>query len=112
MDMTVQPLANGVHQVGLVGAFDIDGAADVDLRFAALSGAETKILVDLGQVDSIASMGIRTLLVNAKVVNRRGGRLVIAGAQPRVEEVLRTSGIHELIPMFPDTDSALEAFSD
>jgi anti-anti-sigma factor len=110
MEMTVQHLDNGVHQVGLVGALDIDGAADIDLRFAALAGVEKWILVDLSQVVSLASIGIRTLLVNAKVVQRRGGKLVLAAPQPVVAQVLRTAGIPELIPLYPDVEGAKRAF--
>jgi anti-sigma B factor antagonist len=89
---------------------DIEGAADVDLRFAALAGTATNILVDLSQITSLASIGIRTLLVNAKVVHRRGGKLVLAAPQPMVEKVLRTAGIPELVPMHPDIKSAMRQF--
>jgi hypothetical protein len=51
MEMTVQPLEKGIQKVILVGKLDIDGAADIDLRFATLAGKETKILGDLSQVE-------------------------------------------------------------
>jgi anti-anti-sigma factor len=76
----------------------------------ALAGAKKLILVDLSEVVSLASVGIRTLLVNAKVVQRRGGKLVLAAPQPIVEQVLRSAGIPELIPTYPDLDSAIGAF--
>lgn len=110
MDMSVDILDNGVHHIGLEGAFDINGAADVDLRFAALAGSRDKILVDLSKVASLASIGIRTLLVNAKVVNRRGGKFVIAAAQPMVSKSLETAGLTDLIATYPDVDSAMQAF--
>ena len=110
MEMTVQPVGDGIQKVSLNGVFDIEGAADVDLHFAALAGAEKKILVDLSAVTALASIGIRTLLVNAKVVKRRGGTFVLAGAQPMVDRVLQTAGIGELIPLYPDADSAMAAF--
>jgi anti-anti-sigma factor len=110
MEMKVDVLDNGVHQIGLEGAFDINGAADVDLRFATLAGSRTKILVDMSKVASLASIGIRTLLVNAKVVKRRGGTFVIAAAQPMVSRALETAGISDLIPTYPDVASAMQAF--
>jgi anti-anti-sigma factor len=111
MEMRIEELGNGVNQVGLVGAFDINGAADVDLRFAALAGSRDKILVDLTEVASLASIGIRTLLVNAKVVTRRGGKFVLAGPRPMVKEALQTAGITVIIPTYSDVDTAMQAFS-
>jgi anti-anti-sigma factor len=111
MEMNVEVLGNGVQHIGLVGAFDINGAADVDLRFAALAGSRDKILVDLSEVGSLASIGIRTLLVNAKVVSRRGGKFVLAGPKPMVAKTLQTAGITDLIPTYPDVAAALQAFT-
>lgn len=110
MDMSVTVVADGVQHIGLVGAFDVNGAADVDLRFAALAGSKDKILVDLTQVASLASVGMRTLLVNAKVVSRRGGKFVLAGPKPVVEKALQTAGITDLIPTYPDVTTAMRAF--
>lgn len=110
MEIRIEELGNGVNHVGLVGAFDINGAADVDLRFAALAGSRDKILVDLTEVASLASIGIRTLLVNAKVVSRRGGKFVLAGPRPMVKEALQTAGITVLIPTYPDVVTAMQAF--
>ena len=111
MEMRIEELGNGVNHVGLVGAFDINGAADVDLRFAALAGSRDKILVDLTEVASLASIGIRTLLVNAKVVSRRGGKFVLAGPRPMVKEALQTAGITVIIPTYPDVVTAMQAFN-
>jgi len=110
MEMKVDILDNGVHHIELDGAFDIKGAADVDLRFATLAGSTTQILVDMSKVASLASIGIRTLLINARVVKRRGGTFVLAAAQPMVSRALETAGITDLIPTYPDVASAIQAF--
>jgi len=111
MEMHVAPLSGGIQHVTLDGAFDIRGAADVDLRMATLAGAHDRILVDLSRVTFLASIGIRTLLVNARAVARRGGRFVLAAPQPMVNESLATAGIVDLIATLPTIDSAIEALS-
>jgi anti-sigma B factor antagonist len=109
MEMTVEQLADGVKKVLLVGELDIDGARKIDLAFSALAGSTNKLLIDLSRVNFLASIGIRTLVLNAQVVNRRGGMMVAFNPQPMVEKVLLTSGINQVIPIFNDANSAFDA---
>jgi anti-anti-sigma factor len=109
MEMTVEQLADGIKKVHLVGELDIVGTGKVDLAFSALAGSADKVLIDLSGLDFLASIGIRTLVLGAQVVNRRGGKMVAFNAQPMVEKVLRTSGTVQLIPIFNDAASALAA---
>jgi len=109
MEMTVEQLADGIKKVHLVGDLDIVGAGKIDLAFSALAGSTDKMLIDLSRLDFLASMGIRTLVLSAQVVNRRGGKMVAFSAQPMVEKVLRTSGTIQFIPLFDDAASALAA---
>ena len=109
MEMTVEQLADGIKKVHLVGEMDIVGAGKIDLPFSALAGSTNKILIDLSGLEFLASIGIRTLVLSAQTVKRRGGKMVAFNAQPIVEKVLRTSGTVELIPIFDDATSALAA---
>lgn len=109
MEMTVEQLGDGIKKVQLVGDLDIVGTGKIDLAFSALAGSTDKILIDLSGLEFLASIGIRTLVLGAQVVNRRGGKMVASNAQPMVEKVLRTSGIVQLIPIFNDDASALAA---
>ena len=109
MDMMVESLAEGVNRVFFVGDLDMEGAGKVDLAFAALAGTSTRILVDLSRVDLLALIGIRTLVLNAQVINRRGGKMIALNPQPMVENALRKSGTDQLIPIFNDADTAIAA---
>src|SRR5436305_1130268 len=60
--MEVEELSGGVTKVRLKGRLDIAGAAEIDLRFNALAGAQRAVIVDLSMVDFLASMGLRTLI--------------------------------------------------
>jgi anti-anti-sigma regulatory factor len=46
------------------------------------------------------------LMTSARGQHGRGGKLVLAGAQPLVKKVLVTAGIDQLIPVFDDVESA------
>jgi anti-sigma B factor antagonist len=100
-------LPSGIVQLMLVGRLDIEGVTKIEDKFAFAVMTETApVLVDLSQVDFIASIGIRMLLMSAKALQRRGGRLVLYKPQPLVGETLATAGIDLLIPTYDDFDSA------
>ena len=51
-------------------------------------------------------MGIRSLVLPAQALRRRGGKMALLAPIPIVEEVLKTSNIHEIVPIVPDIESA------
>jgi anti-anti-sigma factor len=109
MEMKVEELPDNITMVFLIGSLDIAGAQKIDLPFSTLAGAANSILVDLSQVDFLASIGLRSIVVNARLLTRRGGTIAVLNPQPNVEEVLRTSGIDQIIPIFKDAQAALAA---
>ena len=111
MDMTITTLDDGITKVDLVGRLDIEGAMKIDLHFSVVAGSQRKVIVDLEQVAFLASMGIRTLLIGAKAVKSKGGRMVLLRPSATVEEVLVTSGIPTLIPIAYDLESAIGSLS-
>jgi anti-sigma B factor antagonist len=111
MNMNVTEIADGITHVVLDGRLDIAGAQQIDLTFAALSNSKDKLIVDLGKVDFIASMGVRTLMFGGKTIARKGGRIVICNPEENVEKVLRMTGLDEVVAIYPDYASALAALS-
>jgi len=109
MDMSVIEEPEGLTHVVLDGRFDIAGAQAVDGPFTALAAKAKFLVVDLGKVSFIASLGVRTLMVGAKAVNRRGDYIAVCGADPNVEKVLRSTGFDEIVGLYPDFDSAASA---
>ncbi len=109
MDMVVDELDGGVTNVALRGRFDTNGAEAVDLRFSVIAGSKTAVVVDLSEVDFLASLGIRVLVTSAKAVQRKGGKLVIVAPEGNVLMVLKTAGMETLIQIFPERTAAIAA---
>ena len=109
MDMIVEELEGGVTNVTLKGRLDTLGAETVDLRLSVIAGAKRAVVIDLSNVDFLASLGIRVLLTSAKSVQRKGGKLVIFVPEGNVLAVLKTAGMETLIPLFQDRIAALAA---
>ena len=89
-------------KVILEGRLDITGAGVIDLQFSAIAGSHRGVVVDLAGVSFLASIGIRTLLLGAKAVQRRGGIFVLLNPVDEVEHVLEVMGVTDLMPVFHD----------
>jgi anti-sigma B factor antagonist len=98
--------AGSTATVTLTGRLDISGAESVALPLATLSGSKREILVDMAGVTSIASIGLRHLVLAATAVQRRGGRLTLLNPTPAVAEVIATSGLIQLLPIEHGTGRA------
>lgn len=109
MDMQVIEDVGGVTVAVLDGRFDIAGAQEVDLSFSTLAGSRKALVVDLGKVSFLASMGVRTLMLSAKTIIRRGAAMAVCGADENVEKVLRSTGFDEIVALYPNRESAISA---
>lgn len=108
MNISTEEMDGGVTRVVLHGRMDIEGAAKVDLKINIAAGNARFLLLDLQGVTFISSMGLRSIVVPAKNVHRRSGKVVLFAPQPTVEEVIKASNIDQIIPIRHDLESALE----
>ena len=113
MEMQIAELENGITEVVLSGRLDMEGSAKIENVFTiATATDERPVLVDLADVEFIASIGMRVLVMNAKALDRRGGMMVLLNPQTQVREALEVAGIDVLIPIFDDraaAETALES---
>jgi len=108
--METDVLPGEVQRISLEGRLDIDGSQAIDVRFSAQATTrKANIVVDLAAVTFLASIGIRLLITAARGQKQRGGKLVLAAAQPAVRKVLASAGIDLLIPVYDDVESARAA---
>jgi anti-anti-sigma factor len=109
MEMHVEKPDGDIARVRLAGRMDHAGATAIDARFMELAKREKFLLVDLSKVDFLASMGIRTLIMGAKAVQERGGKMILFSPEMMVAKVLKTSGTDTLIPVYYDLPLACKA---
>jgi anti-sigma B factor antagonist len=110
MEMAVED-AGGVTQVVLRGRLDTAGADSIDLKFNAIAGSKRNIVVDLSDVSLLTSLGIRVLLLGARAVKSKGGKLVILAPDANIRSVLQTAKTDSLVPVFDDRNAAIAAAS-
>jgi len=111
MEITVSDFGELGKRVTLVGRLDIVGAEKIDLPLAVIAGSRTSIVVDLGGVDFIASIGIRHLVLAAKTVARNSRTLVLLNPRPLVRDALTKAELLTILPMVHSEDEAKATLS-
>ena len=71
MDIAVEDLAGGITKIVLRGRFDTTGAVVVELPFNKVVTEKSRVMVDLSDVNFLASYAIRVLLVGAKIAHEQ-----------------------------------------
>lgn len=107
MEIHTEDLDANLVLVKLAGRMDIAGTEAVDMKFTLAAGNVKKgVVVDLSGVEFLASIGMRTLVKNAKNQANKGGKIALFGAVAQVKETLETTGITEMIPLYDDMEAA------
>lgn len=89
----------------------VDSTSSAELESALLrhlDAGETRLAVDLGEVEYISSAGLRVLLMLVKKLQGSGGRLVLCAMPDSVRLVFELAGF---LPLFEIEDSREAALS-
>lgn len=109
MQIATEELPGGIIRVILDGSLDITGASAIDLRMNVIAGTHNAVLIDLAKVSFVGSMGLRSLALPARALKGRGGKMALLNPNENVAQVLKTSGIDTLVPVFYDLETATAA---
>jgi anti-anti-sigma factor len=111
MNIEAESLGNDVLKIVLSGRMDVAGAQEIDLKFTGYASSQRAVVVDMSAVNFLASIGIRTLLVTAKTVAKRGGKMVLLNPDSSVTNTLEMAEIDAIIPICRSLDEARLATS-
>ena len=70
------------------------------------SDGRDHLILDLSGLDYISSAGLRVLMLAARDVKSRNGRMVVAGLRPVVREIFEISRFTLVFQVFADLESA------
>jgi anti-sigma B factor antagonist len=98
---------NNIRLIKLNGRLDIIGTGAIETKFTGYcAGDNVRVVVDLSDVNFLASIGIRLLMLTAKSLANRGGKMVLLKPTPDVRGVLEITGIPAIIPIYDSFESA------
>ena len=105
--------ANGVTIVDCKGRMD-RSVGSVVLRDAArevLSKEQTKILLNLGEVNYIDSSGIGELVSAFSAVCREGGAIKLLNLTEKVDDVFQITKLYDVFDVQDDEAGAINSFN-
>ena len=98
--------------IKLPSRLDAAGLSVIERDFSeTVTAHKGKVLADMSDVNFVASLALRMLLMSLKAIQPQGGDLRLAGLQPQIAEIFRKSRFDTLFKIYPDRDAALAAYA-
>ncbi len=108
--MKVASLGERLVRVTLAGRLDTLGVDRIETRFVAhLVPGGNNAIIDLSEVDFVASMGIRMLVSAARSLRTRQAKLALYGAQSPVLQVFDAVALQKIVPICSTEAEAIAA---
>jgi anti-anti-sigma factor len=105
---------DGITFVKMKGSLASTTAAQAEEALKKIvDGGATKVVVNLAEIDYIASAGLRVFLLTSKAVGKAHGGLMISESKGTVREIIETGigyGFAPLIRLFNTDEEAMAAF--
>ena len=103
----------GFNKVALAGRMDTAGVGAVELRFSSgIVPGGRSTMVDMSEVEFLASLGVRMLISTARALSSKGGALVMYGATPAVSDTIETMGFAQIVPLADTEADAIALLRD
>ena len=110
MEIEISEVGHNLRKVTLTGRLDTPGVLGIEPRFVTgLVAGGKNAIVDLSQVDFVASMGMRMFISVARNLKDRQAKLALYAPQPRVDELLESAAFRQLVPVCRDAEEAAAA---
>jgi anti-anti-sigma factor len=89
LHITVKQKHISVFVVTLAGSVDSETYIELENTINPLLVSATKVIVlDMGKVDYVSSMGLRTIFKTREMLEQNSGALILVNLQPQIEKVL------------------------
>jgi anti-sigma B factor antagonist len=104
---------NGVHILHARGRITLgDGSLLLrDSVKSSLAEGAVRIVLDLGEVSYMDSSGLGELVSAYTSVTSQGGKIVFAGLQKRISELLQITKLYTVFEVYDTVDLAIAALS-
>jgi anti-anti-sigma factor len=107
VELSVIQSTDQLTHISLSGRLDAVGVQKVATRFQGLTASRGKpTIIDMTNVEFIASLGLGMLLSCARALHGRGARTVILNPQPLVAKAIETAHMNSVIPVVRSIEEA------
>lgn len=113
LSVHVHPAKGASQRVDIAGRLDTHTYLDLDRELAPiLAGGVQSLVLDLAGLEYISSAGVRSVFKARKAVSARGGKVVVANAQPQIQkvfDVVKAVPLSEIFSSVAEADAYLDA---
>ena len=111
MDIS-QEEVSGFTCVTMSGRLDAGTTPDAEKIFEDIQNSDKLgVLLDLGGLEYISSVGLRVILTLVKELGMKGGKVVLCSLSGYVKEIFEVSGFTAIIPIAETVDAGIEVLS-
>jgi anti-anti-sigma factor len=104
---------DGILRMSIAGRLDAVSAVEADREFnKVFDEGGDKLLVNLKELEYISSAGLRVLLVVAKRMQQKGGKVCLCCLADNVKEVFEISGFSSIFKIFESEEESAGFFED
>ena len=108
--MDITTLGPHLVRITLTGRLDAPSVERIETQFiASLVPGANSAVVDLTDVDFVASMGIRMLVLAANSLRTRKAAIAVYGAQERVLQAFDAVSLEQILSICATAEEALTA---
>jgi anti-sigma B factor antagonist len=99
---------NGIPVLVLSGRLNQASADTLHAAAMEIAGEDDSkaLIVDMGGVDFIASVGIRSLIRPSQALAMRGGKLAVANLNPQISEFFKLTGLDQMFRVYETVQDA------
>ena len=93
----IKNIDGDVLNVKLIGRLDAVTSPQFDKSMLESIDSVKKVVIDLKELEYVASAGLRSLMMVQKKIDQKDGSMVIRNVQVQVMEVLDMTGFDEIL---------------
>lgn len=110
-DLSVNSTRTGeVTVVAIAGRVDSVTAAALDAELDKAVRENSKLVLDLRQVEYLSSAGVRSIIRVSQSAKKSGGGVKLAAIPAQVLEVLENVGVTHMMQSYPSVEGAVTGF--
>ena len=107
-----EKIVGDIYIISISGRMDTLTSKYVEARLdSVIEENRPKLLIDLGEVDYISSVGLRVLLASLKKQRQNQGSLQLASLQPFVQNIFKITGLDKIFQIFPSEEAAFQSLA-
>ncbi|MBC7833541.1 MAG: STAS domain-containing protein [Phycisphaerales bacterium] len=76
------------------------------------SHSKPRLIIDFSEVEHLSSAALGTLITINNRIRQAGGQLRVAGVDPEIYEVFKTTQLNKLFEMYEEPEEALRSLTD